>query len=118
MKKGRFQFTKEYLRLKKIAVPGCVLVAAEQVAATRGYGSGRRIVTQRQVFVAHARLVDEKRVVRLGEGVERTGLDCRWQNDFGGEGPFRINRVDRVSSDVHGSLLELATSPLSGSRLD
>src|SRR6516165_12661523 len=66
-------FTGEDLRLKKVAVVGRVLIAAEQVAAARGYGSGRRIVTQRQVFVAHAGLVDEMRAVHLGKGAEWTG---------------------------------------------
>jgi len=35
--------------------------------------AGRRIVTQWQIFVAHARLVDEMRA--FGDGVERTGLE-------------------------------------------
>ena len=57
--------------------------------------------------------------IRLGDGVERTGLDYGRQIDFGGEGTFRIDRARGVSSDVHGSLLELETSPLlRGSRLD
>jgi hypothetical protein len=39
--------------------------------------------------VAHARLVDEMRAVRLGNGVERTGFDYGREIDFGGEGAFR-----------------------------
>src|SRR6516165_6365161 len=105
-------FAGEDLRLKKVAVPGRVLIAAKQVAAARGNGPGRRIVTQRQIFVAHARPVDEMRAVRLGDGVERTGFDYGRQIDFGGEGAFRIDRAGRVSSDIHGSLLELETGPL------
>src|SRR5262249_33223834 len=113
-----YLFTGEDLRLKKVAELGRVLIAAEQVAAARRYGSGRRIVTQRQIFVAHARLVDDMRAVRLGDGVERTGFDYGRQIDLGGEGAFRIDRAGRVSSDVQGSLLELETSPLlRGSRL-
>ena len=61
--------------------------------------------------MAHARLVDEMRAVRLGEGVERTGFDCGRQIDFGGEGAFRIDRARRVSSNVHGIFLHLETSP-------
>jgi len=72
--------------------------------------AGRRIVTQWQIFVAHARLVDEMRAVRFGDGVERAGFDYGQQIDFGGEGAFCIDRAGRVSSDVHGSLLELETS--------
>ena len=68
-------------------------------------------MTQRQVFVAHARLVDEMRAVQLGEGVEWTGLDYGRQIDLGGERAFRIDRAGRVSSDVHRSLRELETSP-------
>ena len=60
---------------------------------------------QRQIFVAHAWLVDDMRAVRLGDGVKRTGLDYGRQIDFGGEGTFRIERAGRVSSDVHGSLV-------------
>ena len=76
-------------------------------------------MTQRQIFVAHARLVDEMRAVALGDGVERTGFDYGREIDFGGEGAFRIDRAGRVSSDIHGSLLELEASPmLGGSRLD
>src|SRR5215831_2104740 len=66
---------------------------------------------QRQIFVAHAWLVDDMRAVLLGDGVKRTGLDSGRQIDFGGEGTFRIDRAGRVSSDVHGDLLQLETSP-------
>src|SRR6516164_10950000 len=52
------------------------------------------------------------RAVRLGDGVERTGLDYGRQIDFGSEGTFRIDRAGRVSSDVEGDLLELEMSPL------
>jgi hypothetical protein len=45
------------------------------------------------------------RAVLLGDGFERTGHDYGRQIDFGGEGTFRIDRA------VHGSLLELETSP-------
>ena len=61
--------------------------------------------------MAHARLVDEMRAVRLGDGVKGTGLNYGRQIDFGGEGTFRIDRAGRVSSDVHGIFLHLETSP-------
>ena len=59
--------------------------------------AGRRIVTQWQIFVAHARLVDEMRAVRLGDGVERAGFDDGRQIDFGGEGAFRIDRAESLA---------------------
>src|SRR5262249_30358906 len=112
-------FAGEDFRLKKLAELGRVLIAAEQVAAARGYGSSRRIVTQRQIFVTHARLADDMRAVRLGDGVERTGFDYGRQFDLGGEGTFRIDRAGRVSSDVHDNLLVFRRVPLlCGRRLD
>src|SRR5215472_14102727 len=97
-------FTGDDLRLKKVAVLGGVLITTEQVAATRGYGAGRRIVTQRRILVAHARLVGHIRAVHLDEGVELTGFDYGRQIYFGGEGAFCIDWAGRIALDVHDDL--------------
>jgi hypothetical protein len=39
------------------------------------------------------------RAVRLGDGLERTGLDYGRQIDFGSEGTFRIDRAGRQASE-------------------